>query len=334
MKAYVVKRLLMMPVVLLMVATLIFFLTHAIPGSAIRILLGPHAGEAQIQQATEEFALDRPLLVQYGIYMKKLFQGDLGQSIVSRRPVIEDLMTYFPATIELSLAALILIIIVGVILGAVAAIHRSSLLDMFARGVAVGGVAMPQFWLGLMFILIFFYWSGFLPGGGRLDLTLTAPKTITGMYVLDSLLTGNWATLRNSLIHLFLPAVTLALTNMSTTTAMVRSSMLHTLSEDYITMAQAYGFSKTKVHYVYALKNSLISAVSVLGLTTGYLLGGTVLVETVFDWPGVGLFASQAILNVDYAPIIGVTMLISFVYVVMNLIADILYAVLDPRIRY
>jgi len=334
MKAYILKRLMMLPIVLLMVATLVFFLTHAIPGSAIRILLGPHAGPSQIDQATEEFGLNKPLLTQYLIHMKKLLQGDLGMSIVSRRPVLKDLLTYFPATIELSLAALFMIIVIGVFLGIISAIHRSSVIDVFARGLAVGGVAVPQFWLGLMFILVFFYWAGWLPGGGRLELGVTPPKGITGIYTLDCLLTANWSTLWDCLIHLLLPATTLALTNLSTTTAMVRSSMLNTLSQDYITTARAYGFSNARVHYVYALKNSLISAVSVIGLTSGYLLGGAVLVETVFDWPGIGLFASQAILNVDYAPIIAVTMLISFVYVMMNLIADILYAVLDPRIRY
>lgn len=334
MKAYIIKRLLMLPLVVLMVATLVFFLTHAIPGSAIRILLGPHAGEAQIEKATKEFGLDRPLVVQYAIYMGKLLRGDLGESIVSRRPVLEDLLTFFPATIELALVALVLIVVVGVLLGAVSAIHRSSLLDMLARGLAVGGVAMPQFWLGLMLILVFFYWSGWLPGGGRLELTLEPPATITGMYILDSLLTGNWKALSDSLVHIILPAATLALTNLSTTTAMVRSSMLQTLSQDYITMARAYGFSSARVHYFYALKNSMISAVSVLGLTTGYLLGGAVLVETVFDWPGIGLFAAQSIINVDYAPIIAVAMLVSTVYAIMNLAADILYAVLDPRIRY
>jgi ABC-type dipeptide/oligopeptide/nickel transport system permease component len=333
MKAYILKRLLMLPIVLLMVATLVFFLTHAIPGSAIRILLGPHAGQSQIDQATEEFGLNKPLLTQYLIHMKKLLQGDLGMSIVSRRPVLKDLLTYFPATIELSLAALFMIIVIGVFLGIISAIHRSSIIDVFARGLAVGGVAVPQFWLGLMFIL-FFYWAGWLPGGGRLELGVTPPKGITGLYTLDCLLTGNWSTLWDCLVHILLPATTLALTNLSTTTAMVRSSMLNTLSQDYITTARAYGFSNARVHYVYALKNSLISAVSVIGLTSGYLLGGAVLVETVFDWPGIGLFASQAILNVDYAPIIAVTMLISFVYVMMNLVADILYAVLDPRIRY
>ncbi len=334
MKVYILKRLLMLPLVILMVATLVFFLTHSVPGSAVRILLGPHAGEAQIEKATKEFGLDKPLVVQYGMYMKRLFHGDLGTSIVSRRPVVRDLMTFFPATIELSLAAMVMLVVVGISLGAVSAIHRSSLLDMFARGLAVGGVAMPQFWLGLMFILVFFYWSGWLPGGGRLDLTLDPPTTITGMYVLDSLLTGNWKTLWDSILHLILPALTLGLTNLSTTTAMVRSSMLQTLSQDYITMARAYGFSDTKVHYVYALKNSMITAVTVIGMTSGHLLGGAVLVETVFDWPGIGLFAAQSILNVDYAPIIAVTMLVAVTYAVMNLVADILYAVLDPRIHF
>jgi peptide/nickel transport system permease protein len=334
MKIYILKRLLQLPVVLLLVVTLVFFLTHAIPGSAIRILLGTHAGEEQIRHATEEFGLDKPLPIQYLIYVKKLVQGDLGTSIVSRRAVLKDLIVYFPATIELSLAALLLIILVGVPLGVISAIHRNSVLDVLARGLAVGGVAMPQFWLGLMFLLFLFYWLGVFPGGGRLDLTISPPTRITGMYVLDSLLTGNWTTLANALKHIALPAITLALTNLSTTTAMVRSAMLQSLSQDYITMARAYGFGKFTVHYIYALKNSLISAVSVIGLTTGYLLGGAVLVETVFDWPGMGLFASRAILNVDYAPVVGVAMVISFVYVVMNLLADILYALLDPRIRY
>lgn len=334
MKAYILKRILLLPFVLLMVATLVFFLTHSIPGSAIRVLLGPHAGEEQIKRTTEEFGLDKALPVQYFIYMKKLFHGDLGTSIISRRPVLEDILTYFPATLELSLAALLLIIIIGVPLGVISAIHRNSMLDVFARGLAVGGVAIPQFWLGLMFVLVLFYWMGILPAGGRLDLGLPLPRHITGMYVLDSLLNGEWSTFGNALKHLILPAFTLGITSLSTTTAMVRSSMLQTLAQDYITMARAYGFGNAKVHYIYALKNSLISAVSVIGLTTGYILGGAVLVETVFDWPGMGLLASRSILNVDYAPVIGVTMLISLVYVIMNLIADIVYAVLDPRIRY
>lgn len=331
---YVIKRFLWMPVVLCLVATLVFFLTHMIPGSAVRILLGPYAGEAQIEHATQEYGLDKPLSRQYLIYMGKLVKGDFGHSIVTGRPVLHDLAVYFPATLELTLASLLLIITIGIPLGVIAAVHRNSTFDVIARGIAVGGVAMPQFWLGLMFILLFSYRLGWLPMTGRLDLVLSPPQRITGMYVLDSLVTGNWHVLGNALVHLILPAFTLTITNLSTTTAMVRSSMLHTLNEDFILMAKAYGHNAFKVHYVYALKNAFISVLSVIGLTTGYLLGGAVLVETVFDWPGIGLYAARSILHVDYAPIVGVALFIAFIYVIINLITDIVYIFVDPRIHY
>jgi len=167
-----------------------------------------------------------------------------------------------------------------------------------------------------------------------MEMIITPPHRITGMYVFDSLFTGNWVAFWDALHHLALPVLVMALTNLSTTTAMVRSSMLRTLSEDFTLMAKAYGHRPFRVHYVYALKNSLISAVSVIGLTTGYLLGGAVLVETVFDWPGIGLYAARSILHVDYAPVVGVALLIAAIYAVVNLITDLLYAALDPRIRY
>jgi peptide/nickel transport system permease protein len=331
---YVIKRLLWMPLVLLLVVTLVFFLTHMVPGSAIRVLLGPHVGEAQLQKATAEYGLDKPLLTQYFIYMGHLLRGDLGRSIVTRRPVATELATYLPATLELTFFSLVLIVVVGVVLGVVAAVHRNSPLDILARGVAVGGVALPQFWLGLMFILLFSYYLRWFPMGGRMEMTIAPPTRLTGMYVFDSLFTGNWEALWDALHHLALPVLVMALTNLSTTTAMVRSSMLRTLNEDFTLMAKAYGHRPFRVHYIYALKNSLISAVSVIGLTTGYLLGGDVLVETVFDWPGIGLYAARSILHVDYAPVIGVALVIAAVYAVVNLITDLLYGALDPRIRY
>ena len=331
---YIIQRVLWIPVTLWLVVTLMFFMTHLVPGSAVRILLGPHTSEAQIIKVTQEYGLDKPLITQYGVYLRNLLKGDLGKSIVTRRPVLTELMTYLPATIELTLFSLVLIIVFGILLGVVAAVHRNSLFDILARGIAVGGVAMPQFWLGLMFILVFSYYLGWFPMGGRLALSVTPPQHITGLYVVDSLLTGNWHALGDAMLHLLIPGITLALTNLSTTTAMVRSSMLKTLGEDYTLMARAYGHPAIKINYVYALKNSLISAVSVIGLTTGYLLGGAVLVETVFDWPGMGLFAARSILHVDYAPVIGVAIIIAIVYAVVNLATDLLYAVLDPRIRY
>ncbi|MGD9675909.1 MAG: ABC transporter permease [Candidatus Bipolaricaulia bacterium] len=331
---YVVKRLLWMPLVLLLVVTLVFFLTHMVPGSAIRVLLGPHVGEAQLQKATAEYGLDKPLVTQYFLYMGRLLRGDLGRSIVTRRSVVSELATFLPATLELTLFSLVLIVVVGVVLGVVAAVHRNSPLDIMARGIAVGGVALPQFWLGLMFILLFSYYLRWFPMGGRMQMTIAPPTRITGMYVFDSLFTGNWVALRDALHHLALPVLVMALTNLSTTTAMVRSSMLRTLNEDFTLMAKAYGHRPFRVHYIYALKNSLISAVSVIGLTTGYLLGGDVLVETVFDWPGIGLYAARSILHVDYAPVIGVALVIAAVYAVVNLITDLMYGALDPRIRY
>ncbi|MCX6093027.1 MAG: ABC transporter permease [Candidatus Bipolaricaulota bacterium] len=331
---YVIKRLLWMPVVLLLVVTLVFFLTHMVPGSAVRVLLGPHAGVAQLEKATAEYGLDKPLLTQYFLYMGHLLQGDLGRSIVTRRTVASELMAFLPATLELTLYSLILIVVVGIVLGVVAAVHRNSIFDVMARGVAVGGVALPQFWLGLMFILLFSFYVRWFPMGGRLEMMISPPPRVTGMYTIDSLLAGNLRTFWDAVRHLALPVLVMALTNLSTTTAMVRSSMLRTLNEDFTLMAKAYGHRPFRVHYVYALKNSLISAVSVIGLTTGYLLGGDVLVETVFDWPGIGLYAARSILHVDYAPVIGVALLIAAVYAVVNLVTDLLYGVLDPRIRY
>ena len=331
---YILKRLLWMPIVLVLVVTLVFFLTHMVPGSAVRVLLGPHAGVAQLKTMTAEYGLDKPLLTQYFLYMSHLLHGDLGRSIITRRTVASELLTFLPATLELTLYSLILIVVVGIFLGVVAAVHRNSVFDVMARGIAVGGVALPQFWLGLMFILLFSFYLRWLPMDGRLAMVLPPPPRVTGMYTIDSLLAGNLGTFWDAVRHLALPVLVMALTNLSTTTAMVRSSMLRTLNEDFTLMAKAYGHRPFRVHYVYALKNSLISAVSVIGLTTGYLLGGDVLVETVFDWPGIGLYAAKSILHVDYAPVIGVALLIAAVYAVVNLVTDLLYGALDPRIRY
>ncbi len=334
MGAYIAKRLAWIPVVLLGVVTIVFLLTHIVPGSAVRVLLGPHATEAMIQRVTKEYGLDKPLFYQYEIYLWKVLHGDLGESVVTERSVTADLAIYFPATIELVIASLIIIIVAGITLGIVSAVHRNGVLDLLARGIAVGGASLPEFWLGLMIILLFTYWLGILPGGGRIDPLIGAPHHITGLYIVDSLFSGNWPAFKSALLHLILPALTLSFVNLSTTTRMARASMLKTLKEDYITAARAYGFGEFRINYMYALKNALTPVISVLGLTTGYLLGGDVLVETVFDWPGIGLYAAQSIVNVDYAPIIAVAFFTSFSYLTANLIADILYVLIDPRVQY
>jgi len=316
------------------VVTLVFFLTHLIPGSAVSVLLGPLAGQAQIEDTIRKYGLDKPLVQQYTIYLSKLLHGDLGRSIVTGRSTLKDIAVFLPASVELVGTSLVIIVVVGLALGVTSAVHKDKFLDVFARGVAVAGVSIPQFWMGLMAILVCHFWINLFPIGGRISAAVSPPAHITGLYVLDSLITRDWSALADSLYHMVLPTATLAVSSLSTITRVTRSSMLDTLKKDYIITAKAYGFTNLKINYKYALKNALISSISVLGLLVGYLLGGTFLVEAVFDWPGIGLYAAQSIVNVDYSPVIAVALIISGVYVSVNLLVDILYWILDPRIKY
>jgi len=330
---YIIKRILWMPVVLWFVVTLVFLLTHMVPGSAVRILLGPNAGEAEIQRVIHEYALDKPIWNQYLIYMGRLLHGDMGRSIVTGRSVTKDFAIFFPATVELVVASLTLIVVIGVPLGIASAIYKNSIIDFLARAVAVVGPSIPQFWLGLMLVILFFYLLHVLPAGGRISSDINL-RHLTGIYILDSLFTGNWPAFRSALSHIILPSFTLALTNLATITRLTRSSMLNTLKELYITTARACGFRESKIILTYALKNALTPIVTVIGLTAGYLMGGAFLVETVFDWPGIGLYSAQSIVNVDYAPVAGVALLTSLIYVIINFIVDMIYTLIDPRIRY
>jgi len=334
MGVFFAKRLLLIPVTLLGVVTIVFFLIHAVPGSPVYLLLGPHAGEAEIQKAIEDFGLNKSVFVQYGLYVKRIFTGNFGRSIYTGRTVIKDLGTYLPATLELTLVSFLLITVIGVLLGVLSAVHPNSFVDTIARGISIAGVSMPQFWLGLLLILFFYFYLPWFPGGGRIDPFIPAPPKATGSLILDSLIAGNWAALKSSLWHIILPAFTLAMTNLSTVTRVTRSAMLHALKQGYITMVRAYGVSEKRINFIFALKNALIAVVSVLGLTMGFLLGGAFLVETVFDWPGVGLYATSSIINVDFDPVVAVALLVSSIYVVLNLLTDIVYTFIDPRIKY
>ena len=331
---FLIRRLAMIPITMWGVVTLVFFLIHAVPGSPVYVLLGPHAGEAEIQKAIEDFGLDRPLAHQYATYLARIFTGNLGRSITTGRPVRTDLAVFLPATLELTLVSLLLIAVLGTLLGVLSALRPNTLIDTVSRGIAIGGVSMPQFWLGLLLILVFYYYLHWLPGGGRVDPFIRDLPRTTGLLILDSLLAGNWEALKSACFHMILPALTLAATNLSTLTRVTRNAMLRSLREDYITMMRAYGVREKRLAFLFAFKNALVAIVSVLGLTTGFLLSGSVLVETVFDWPGLGLYATTAILNVDFEPVVGVALLISLIYVVLNLITDVAYTLVDPRIRY
>jgi peptide/nickel transport system permease protein len=295
--------------------------------------LGQNAREDQIQAYRKELGLDRPPVVQYFSYVGRLLQGDLGKSIRTRRPVADDLRDFFPATIELSIAAMIVALILGIALGILAAIRRNSLVDLAARTFALVGGSLPIFFVGLLVLALFYSKLRWLPGPGRLDAVLTPPPRVTGMYTVDSLLAGNWALFKNSLSHLVLPAVTLGYFSTAVLLRMTRSSMLEVLGQDYVRTAQAKGLRDRVVIMRHALKNAMIPVLTTIGIVFGSLLSGAVLTETIFNWPGLGRYATTSAVSLDLPAVMGVTLIAAVVYPVVNMLVDIGYRLLDPRIR-
>ncbi len=334
MARYVVRRLLLLVVVVAGMSLITFSLTHLVPGNPARLLAGPHATQAQVDTLARQYGLDKPVPEQYVRYVQGLLHGDLGTSLTDRRPVLDDLTQFLPATIELTLAAMILTIGIGIPLGVIAAVSRGGILDHLARIISIGGVSIPIFWLGLILQVVLYREVGLLPAGGRLGTFDIPPPTMTGLYTIDSLLAGQIGTFVTALKHLVLPAITVAAGSIAVVTRMMRASILEALDADYVRTARSKGLSESTVLSRHVVKNALIPTVTVIGLQVGYLLAGNVLAEAVFSWPGIGLYAVNAIGNLDYAAIMGVTLVISIVYVVANLIVDVVYALLDPRISY
>ncbi|MFZ5811013.1 MAG: ABC transporter permease [Thermodesulfobacteriota bacterium] len=332
--AYTLRRLLAAIPVLLGVSVLAFLISHAIPGDPARLIVGPKASNEAVEAIRREHGLDRPLPVQYLHFLAGLATGNLGRSIRNHRPVTQDLADYFPATLELTLASLLLCLIVGIPLGILAAVRRNRPADHAARVVSVVGVSTPVFWLGLMLLLLFYRHLDWLPGSGRLDVTSSPPPDITGLYLLDALFAGDWTLLREAASHLVLPAFCLSYVYLAIITRIVRSSMIAVLGQDYITTARANGLSTVRVVLKHAFKNSLIPTVTITGLSLGELLGGAILTETIFAWPGMGKYVVDSVNALDFPAIMGFTLVVSTAYVVINLGVDVLYAFLNPRIRY
>ena len=336
-QVYIIRRILLLIPVLLGITVLSFTISHLIPGDPAALSLGPHAHADQIQAYRHELGLDRPLYVQYWIYLKDLAHGDLGTSLTTHRPVAADLKEYFPATFELTLIALLITVLMGLPLGVLSAVKKDKPVDHVSRVFSLTGVSMPIFWLGLLLQMVFAYRLGWLPMNGRVDTFILAAHplhTITGFYILDSLLTGNWPVLGSSLLHVLLPAITLSYASLAVVTRMVRSSMLEVMEQDYVRTARAKGIHEQLVVYKHALKNALIPAITVIGLTFGMLLGGAFLTETIFSWPGMGRYAVGTITSLDFPAIMGVTLIAATAYVTANLIVDVVYALVDARIRY
>jgi peptide/nickel transport system permease protein len=319
--------------VLLGVSIVVFFMVRAIPGDPAQLLLGQQATQAQVEQVRENMGLDKPVIVQYGIFLADALRGDLGTSIVTGRPVTTELLARLPATLELTAFAMLVAILVGVPVGVISAVKQYSLLDKFTSVLALTGISMPIFWLAMILIVIFFVNLGWLPFPGRLS-TGYAVTSITGLVLVDSLLTLNFAAFWDGLKHLILPAIALGTIPMAVIMRMTRSSMLEVMGEDYVRTARAKGVVPRRVIFKHALRNAMLPTVTVIGLQAGLLMGGAVITETIFSWPGVGQIAYDSVNRRDYAMIQGVVLYGATLFVLVNLLVDVLYAVLDPRVRY
>ncbi len=332
---YVFKRLLYTIPTLFLVVVLIFCLTRVMPSDPVRMYLGEMATDEQIEALREEWGMNDPLPVQFTHYLGNLLKGDFGYSYHTHRTVAEDFAKRYPATLELAIWAIVIACLVGIPLGVASATHKNSVTDHIARIFSMLGATMPVFWFGLMIIMIFYVKLGVAVAPmGRITSGINPPTAITGMYVLDSILSGDTIALKDSVAHLIMPAVTLSLSSMAVLARMTRSSMLEVLGQDYILTARAKGMKEPKVVWRHALRNALIPVLTVLGGQFGIMLGYTVVVETIFSWPGIGYYVTDSILNVDYNPVQAFAIVSAVIYVIINLVLDILYSVVDHRVKY
>lgn len=313
------------------VCVITFIISHLIPGDPARLLAGDRASDEIVRHIRQQLGLDLPLWQQFARYVDALLHGDLGTSIRTGRPVLEDLKTFFPATLELAFCALLIALLVGIPLGVLSAVYRNRWTDHMVRLMALTGISTPAFWLGLGVIVLFYGKLDWLPGSGRLDDLFDPPTRVSGFYLLDSLLEGNIEVFFNALQHLILPAATLAFVHLGIVARQIRSAMLEQLNEDYIRTALASGLPKFTIVVRYALPNALIPSITVLGLALGDLLYGAVLTETVFAWPGMGAYVVSSIQALDFPAVMGFAIVVSFAYVLVNLVVDLLYLWIDPR---
>jgi ABC-type dipeptide/oligopeptide/nickel transport system permease component len=330
---YVLKRILMVIPVMIGVSIIVFSLTRVFSPDPAPTVLGQHATQESMTVWRDANGLNRPVVTQYITYVTGALKGDLGTSYFTKSDVAKEIGARFPATIELAVAAIIFASILGILLGVIAAVKKNSIFDAAGSLFALIGVSIPIFWLGILLIMFFAGFLHLMPTGGRINVMLE-PAHVTGSYLIDAVIAGNWDSFKDAFWHLLLPALTLGMYSMAIITRMTRSSMLETLGQDYIRTARAKGISETKVIGKHALRNSLIPVTTVIGLQFGALMGGALLTESVFSWPGIGRFTVDAIQKSDFPIVQGVVLLVAVIFVTVNLIADLLYAYLDPRIKY
>jgi ABC-type dipeptide/oligopeptide/nickel transport system permease component len=330
---YVVKRLLQAIPVLLGLSVVVFLLMHVFSPDPAPVVLGEHATKAQMHAWRESMGLNEPLPRQYLSFLGGFLHGDLGVSYYTKTPVAQEIMSRFPATVELALVAIVLASVIGIALGVVSAVHKGTPVDAASMLLALVGISMPIFWSGVLMIILFSGMLHWLPSGGRIN-PLLAPVGGTGLFLIDTLFSGDFEAFGDAVRHIILPALALSLYSMAIITRMTRSSMLDALNEDYVRTARAKGLTPGRVHRHHALRNAMLPVTTVIGLQLGSLLGGAMLTETVFAWPGIGKFIVDSILKSDFPIVQGTVMLIGVIFVIINLIVDIVYAFLDPRIKY
>ncbi len=336
MTRFLVRRLGSSAFVLAGVSIITFWLARLIPSDVAAIYIGPRARPEQIERVREQLGLNEDLVTQYLVYMRDMLGGDWGTSISTKRPVLDEILLRLPATLELIVAAMLIALPVGLVLGMLSARWQGRPVDVGVRIVSIIGVSLPAFFLGLLLQIVFFRSLDVLPLSGRVDsdLRFTNPiDAVTGVYIVDAAITGNWAALGDVAWHLILPAITLAAYPIGLISRMTRAAMLESLGKDYIRMARAYGLRERLIVSRLALRNALVPVLTVIGLTLAYLLTGTFFVEIVFNWPGLGTFAVHSILATDYPAIMGIALFGAAAYVLINLVVDLAQAWVDPRIR-
>ncbi len=334
MRSFILKRFVMIAITLVGLSIIVFVVSRVAPGDPAKLAAGPDATEEMVQVIRKEFNLDKPLPVQYLGYVKGLLRGDFGKSIRTRREVWEDIRTFLPATFELVFVSIGFAIALGVLFGVLSAVYRDTWIDHSTRFFSVAGVAVPMFWLGIMLQILLAARFHLLPIGGRLTTSVLPPSPVTRFFLVDSLLTGNWVVLKDALAHILLPAFVLSFPALASITRINRAEMLEVLHRDFILNEKAQGVSERRIIWKYALKNSFIPTLTMVGLRYGWMLGGTILVETVFDWPGIGQYAVAAAVYSDFQPVLGVTIILGLNFMIANLLVDLGYGFLDPRVRY
>jgi peptide/nickel transport system permease protein len=333
---YLLRRLGLGVLVIIGVLMVTFVVSQIIPGDPARLYTGPRASREQVEKVREELGLNDPVPVQFVGYVTRILRGDFGFSVRSKRPILEDIKLRLPATMELVIVALFLSMIVGVPAGVLGAAKRGKVFDQASRLAGIGGVSIPHFWLALLLQLMFFLYLGWLPLGGRIsqDIMFNHPiERMTGFFLIDAAVTGNWVAWRDVVWHMIMPVIVLAPYPTAVALRMTRASMLDVLSETYITAARAAGLREREILFKLALKNGILPTLTIIGLEFAFLITGSVFVEIVFSWPGIGKYMADAILNSDIFVVFGVTIIVTFIYIAVNLVVDLIQAALDPRVR-